>query len=190
MGIQGESGAGKSTLLALLGGLDQPTSGHVTVFDQNLSNMSESQESSFRNQNLGYLFQFHHLLADLTIYENVCLPLWIAGNNRNKTNPAVLSLFERLGLAGLKDRYPAELSGGEQQRAALARAVIHKPKLILADEPTGSLDEKNAENVFSMLLELQKEIEATLVVVSHRKDYVTQMQHQLILEKGAVKSFD
>lgn len=190
LAIQGPSGAGKSTLLGIIGGLDAPSSGIIKILGQNVHDSSEKEEALFRNSFLGYLFQFHHLLSDLTIIENVSLPLWIGKVDPQESKQRTLELLDSLGIADLAGRYPAELSGGEQQRAALARAVIHKPKLILADEPTGSLDEKNAQVVFEMLLNLQKELEATLVIVTHRKDYMTQMQHQLVLEKGRVKSFD
>lgn len=186
MAICGSSGAGKSTLLSLLGGLDRPTSGTVEIDSQNMSKLSEKKEAIFRNSHLGFIFQFHHLLNDFTICENVMMPLLIQGVRRGQAQKSALQILDRVGIADKINRYPKELSGGEQQRAAIARAVIHKPKLILADEPTGNLDDTNAQIVFDLLCTLNHDLEATLVVVTHHVEFAKRMNKNLVLANGMV----
>jgi len=189
LSICGSSGAGKSTLLNLIGGLDEPTSGKVKIKKKCLSQMSEKEQAAFRNRTLGFIFQFHHLLHDFTIVENVMMPLLIQKASRKLARQSAEKLLERVGIADTADRLPQELSGGEQQRAAIARAVVHKPKLILADEPTGNLDEKNGGIVFDLLCELNRDLGATLVIVTHNQKFARRMENILVLEKGKVKSF-
>lgn len=189
LAISGSSGAGKSTLLSLLGGLDRPSSGEVHIEGQNLFAMSEKQESVFRNRNLGFVFQFHHLLKDFTIFENVFMPLWIQKQKQKQGRDAVLDILDKVGLSDKIKRYPQELSGGEQQRAALARALVHRPKIILADEPTGNLDESNGGRVFELLCGLNRDLGSTLVVVTHHRDFAKNLERQLVLHQGRLESF-
>ncbi|MGC8770387.1 MAG: ABC transporter ATP-binding protein [Brevinematia bacterium] len=169
--VVGESGRGKTTLLNILSGLDKPTEGEVIFNDIRIDNLSEEEISDFRNKNIGFIFQHHYLLNDFNALENVLIPFKI---RENKTDKVILNYAkELLEMVGLKDRiyhYPDQLSGGERQRVAVARAIIHKPLVIFADEPTGSLDRKNAENVEKILWDLKKEFNITLVVATHSKE--------------------
>lgn len=184
LAILGGSGAGKSTLLNLLGGLDTPDEGVVRIGGINLSTLGDVECAQFRNQTLGFVFQFHNLLKDFTVLENVCLPLRIRGESHNEILPQAYDLLKKVGLEGKENRLPQELSGGEQQRVALVRGVIHKPQMILADEPTGNLDNKNANRVFDLLCQLNHDLKATLVVVTHNLDLAKQLQNQIVLEAG------
>lgn len=189
LAICGVSGAGKSTLLNLLGGLDLMTSGQVLIHEQNMQEMSEAQEARFRRENLGFIFQFHHLLDDFTILENVMMPLLINRMGRGQAKKQAQEILERVGILDRMDHYSKELSGGEQQRAAIARALVHKPKIILADEPTGNLDESNGQNVFELLCGLNRDLGATLIVVTHSQFFAKKLNYILTLDKGRVKSF-
>lgn len=169
--VVGESGRGKTTLLNILSGLDKPTEGEIIFNDIRIDNLSEEEISDFRNKNIGFIFQHHYLLNDFNALENVLIPFKI---REDKTDKSILNYAkELLEMVGLKDRiyhYPDQLSGGERQRVAVARAIIHKPLVIFADEPTGSLDRKNAENVEKILWNLKKEFNITLVVATHSKE--------------------
>lgn len=189
LAICGPSGAGKSTLLNLLGGLDRMTAGQVLIHGQNIEKFSEPEEAQFRRTHLGFVFQFHHLLNDFNIQENVMMPLLINKMNRREAENRAHEILDRVGILTRKDHYPKELSGGEQQRAAIARAIIHRPKIILTDEPTGNLDESNGHIVFELLCELNRDLGATLIVVTHNVNFAKKLNHILTLDNGRVKSF-
>lgn len=189
LAITGPSGAGKSTLLNLLGGLDEPTSGRIVMSGELIQNFSEERQALFRQKTLGFVFQFHHLLEDFTILENVMMPLLIQKQDRGLSRQRAMDMLARVGLSGLESRYPQELSGGEQQRSAIARAVVHSPSLILADEPTGNLDEANSETVFELLCGLNHDLSSTLIVVTHQDHFAKKLKRQLNLEAGRVHSF-
>lgn len=189
LAICGRSGAGKSTLLTLIGGLDTPTQGQVIVMGNDYRLMKDGILANFRNRRLGFVFQFHHLLHDFTVLENIMMPLLIAKVREKEAKKTALTMCERVGILETVNRFPQELSGGEQQRAAIARAVIHKPQIILADEPTGNLDVANGRLVFDLLCGLNHDLGATLVVVTHNQDFARRMQKILVLADGKVKEF-
>lgn len=188
LAICGPSGSGKSTLLAMLGGLDRPDSGQVLVDGADVTAMSAAEEAAYRNSVTGFVFQFHHLLRDFDVVENVMMPLIIRGESKNSAMQVASEILERVGLASLQNRRPGELSGGEQQRAAIARALVTKPKLILADEPTGNLDEANGRQVFDLLCQLNRDLKCTLVVVTHHEEFARRMEKVLRLKNGRVVS--
>lgn len=182
--ILGQSGCGKSTLLNLLGGIDKPTQGKVLLNNIDLTTLTEEKITQLRAQHLGFVYQFHHLLKDFSALDNVAMPLFIRGDNKQA---ALLAASELLSTIGLKDRLdhrPAELSGGERQRVAIARALITKPNCLLADEPTGNLDAKNAADVLSLMIELNQAQNSALVMVTHDEKIAQKMQRILVLENG------
>ena len=182
--ILGQSGCGKSTLLNLLGGMSQPSAGQVLLSGNNLSELSEDQITDLRAQHLGFVFQFHHLLKDFSALDNVAMPLLIRGDNKQTALISAKALLSKVGLKGRLDHRPAELSGGERQRVAIARALITQPSCLLADEPTGNLDAKNAADVLSLMIELNQAQNSALVMVTHDDKIAQQMQRVLILENG------
>jgi lipoprotein-releasing system ATP-binding protein len=186
--ITGKSGAGKSTLLHIAGTLDKADQGKVLINNTEINSLSASQLSKFRNQNIGFIFQFHHLLPEFTALENICIPAWIAKSNKKDAEKRAMQLLERMGLAARHNHKPRELSGGEQQRVAIARALINNPKLILADEPTGNLDTKNGQEVFDLIKELRTELQQTFIVVTHNQELANQSDRILHMEDGHIIS--
>lgn len=184
--IVGNSGSGKSTLLHLLGGLDQPTCGQVFIRGQEVAKLSESGKCQLRNQALGFVYQFHHLLPEFSALENVCMPLLIRGMAPDEIKPKAEHLLELVGLKERLSHKVSELSGGERQRVAIARALVTNPACILADEPTGNLDPKNAERVFQLFLDLQKTFQTSVLIVTHDMRLAKQAQRVLMIAEGSL----
>lgn len=185
--IIGASGSGKTTLLQIMGGLDTPTSGEVLIANQAMHEMSEIGKGEVRNRYLGFVYQFHHLLPEFSAAENVAMPLMIRRVGKEKALDVASKLLERVGLGERLTHKPGELSGGERQRAAVARALIARPKLVLADEPTGNLDAGNGEHVLQLMLELNRELETSLVIVTHDHAIAERMDRVMILEDGRLR---
>jgi lipoprotein-releasing system ATP-binding protein len=186
LAVMGPSGSGKSTLLAILGALEEPTSGSVHLDGSSPFSLDEASLAAFRNRQIGFVFQDHHLLPQCTVLENVLVPMLAEGAATAADAERARELLDRVGLAGRLDHRPAEISGGERQRAAIARALIRKPTLLLADEPTGDLDRSTAQSVSELLLELQKQEQTMLVVVTHSNQLAKLMNRKMELDGGAL----
>ncbi len=188
--VVGASGAGKSTLLHLLGALDRPTAGHVLIGGRAVEAMDDDTVSTLRNRTVGFVFQFHHLLREFTALENVMMPLRIGGMDEATAEARALALLDRVGLAGRVHHRPSALSGGEQQRTAVARALAADPQVLLADEPSGNLDHHNSERLHDLFVELAHEMEIAMVVVTHNRSFAARADRVLQLEDGKLTQID
>ena len=188
IGIIGASGSGKSTLLHILGGLDKPTSGEVKIQGQGLNSLSQVAIGRLRNRHLGFVYQFHHLLPEFSALENVMMPLLVARKSRAEAQAAAAEILEKVGLGSRKTHRPGELSGGERQRAAIARALVTKPDCLLADEPTGNLDRKNATHALEMMMELKHELGTALIVVTHDEQLAKRFDRVLTMDDGSLRA--
>jgi len=184
--IVGPSGSGKSTLLHILGTLDKADSGNVTIDNKNLGNMNARALAAFRNRNIGFVFQFHHLLPEFTALENVSVPGWIAGRSKKETAGKATGLLDLLGLADRVENKPQQLSGGEQQRVAVARALINQPKIIFADEPSGNLDSANARELHNLFFDLRKQFNQTFLIVTHNEELAQMSDRILHMKDGKI----
>jgi len=184
--IVGASGAGKSSLLNIMGTLDKPDAGQLFFNDHEISRLSSKQLSNFRNRKIGFIFQFHHLLAEFSAIENVCIPAFIAGTAKAQAEKRAMELLDMLGLSDRATHKPNQLSGGEQQRVAVARALINKPDLIFADEPSGNLDSANARDLHELFIKLRKEFNQTFVIVTHNEDLSNLSDRKVIMKDGLI----
>ena len=185
--VIGASGSGKSTLLHILGGLDKPTEGTISLMGQNLGEMGQKQLGDLRNLYLGFVYQFHHLLLEFSALENVMMPLLIGKKPKAEAEATAAAMLEKVGLKQRMLHRPSELSGGERQRAAIARALVNNPKCLLADEPTGNLDRKNAQNILAMMLDLKNELGTSLVVVTHDDELADRFDRVMLMEDGSLR---
>lgn len=186
--IVGSSGAGKSTLLHILGTLDAPTGGEIFINDVQTSHLAGDALADFRNRHIGFIFQFHHLLPEFNALENVCIPGFIAGTRKSEVRERAAYLLDTLGLSSRLDHRPNQLSGGEQQRVAVARALINKPDVVMADEPTGNLDSHNARELHQLFLQLRDQFGQTFIIVTHNEELATLSDRQLVMKDGKIVS--
>jgi lipoprotein-releasing system ATP-binding protein len=184
--IVGSSGAGKSTFLHILGTLDKPDKGEVKLYDQRIDKLSGKALSKFRNKHIGFIFQFHHLLPEFTALENVCIPGWIAGSKKKETETRAIELLNILGLGQRLENKPNQLSGGEQQRVAVARALINNPAIIMADEPTGNLDSTNAKELHQLFIDLRNKYQQTFLIVTHNEELARMSDRILQMKDGKI----
>lgn len=185
--IVGSSGAGKTTLLTILGTLDRPSSGEILFNGVNITSLNEKKLAAFRNQHIGFVFQFHHLLPEFTAIENICIPAFINKISKKEAELKANQLLDLLSLKHRADHKPSELSGGEQQRVAVARALINNPKVIFADEPSGNLDSENAHNLHQLFFKLRDELKQTIVVVTHNESLADMADRKLIMKDGSIQ---
>ncbi|WP_341834806.1 ABC transporter ATP-binding protein [Chitinophaga pollutisoli] len=186
--IVGSSGAGKSTLLHILGTLDAPSGGEIFINDVQTSHLAGDALADFRNRHIGFIFQFHHLLPEFSALENVCIPGFIAGTRKSEVRERAAYLLDTLGLSSRLDHRPNQLSGGEQQRVAVARALINKPDIVMADEPTGNLDSHNARELHQLFLQLRDQFGQTFIIVTHNEELATLSDRQLVMKDGKIVS--
>ncbi len=184
--IIGPSGAGKSTLLHLLGALDKPDKGIVRIRDTDVFSLGARKQARFRNEQLGFVFQQHHLLPEFSAIENVAMPLWIGGKSRKAAMAEAAKALEVVGLSARKEHKPSELSGGEAQRVAIARALINKPAILMADEPTGNLDTVNAEAIHNLFLSLRHGMGQTIILITHNEALAARTDRTLVMRDGAI----
>jgi lipoprotein-releasing system ATP-binding protein len=184
--IVGSSGAGKTTLLTILGTLDRPTSGELVIGDTDVYKLNDKKLAAFRNLNIGFVFQFHHLLPEFDALENVCMPAFIAKRSKKESEKRARELLEFLGLKDRVHHKPSELSGGEQQRVAVARALVNDPKIIFADEPSGNLDSKTAKELHSLFFSLRDQFKQTFVIVTHNTELAEMADRKLVMQDGNV----
>jgi lipoprotein-releasing system ATP-binding protein len=184
--IVGASGAGKSTLLNIIGTLDKPDSGNVLIRGIDVNTLKSRQLSAFRNKHIGFIFQFHHLLVEFSALENVCIPAYIAGTSKNEAEKRASELLGLLGLGDRLDHKPGQLSGGEQQRVAVARALINNPAMILADEPSGNLDSHNARDLHQLFIDLRREFNQTFIIVTHNEELANLSDRKVLMKDGLI----
>ncbi len=184
--IVGASGAGKTTLLQIIGTLDRPTSGSIEFDNQDVAKLNEKRMAQFRNKNIGFVFQFHHLLPEFTALENLCIPAFIAGSSHKEATKRAMELLEFLRMTDRCDHKPSALSGGEQQRVAVARALMNNPAVILADEPSGNLDSANAKELHQLFFTLRKEFNQTFVIVTHNQELADMSDRKLLITDGRI----
>jgi lipoprotein-releasing system ATP-binding protein len=187
--IIGASGAGKSTLLHIIGTLDRPDHGTVRLNDVDVHTLSSKKMSAFRNEQIGFIFQFHHLLPEFTALENICIPAFIAGKGKKDAENKAFELLELLGLSDRANHKPNELSGGEQQRVAVARAMVNDPAIILADEPSGNLDSNNAENLHRLFVDLRDTLNQTFVIVTHNENLANLADRKVLMKDGQIINY-